>query len=185
MAKDEPFAAPGPSRSGWHVGLQYCHGLNPAQWDSLRFVGQANRFSRTPGALAILPRHHQGDGEPDAECAGEEGLSEPSSRPRRSHGSRHIELTRARGGICWPRTRSTAWTSRDMQGCRPETVDTMAKPALARTLRGHAGAVWRSGSGDLSRRAAILEGATDDGQHACAAYKQAELTCEDAKRVAA
>ena len=24
-------------------GLQYCHGLNPAQWDSLRFLAQANR----------------------------------------------------------------------------------------------------------------------------------------------
>ncbi len=35
-------------------GLQYCHGLNPAQWDSLRFVAQANRFSQTPGALAVF-----------------------------------------------------------------------------------------------------------------------------------
>ncbi len=33
-------------------GLQYSHGLNPAQWDSLRFVAQANQLSRTPGGLA-------------------------------------------------------------------------------------------------------------------------------------
>jgi DNA-binding MarR family transcriptional regulator len=27
-------------------------GLNPAQWDALRYLAQANRFSRTPAALA-------------------------------------------------------------------------------------------------------------------------------------
>ena len=26
--------------------------LNPAQWEALRYMGQANRFSRTPAALA-------------------------------------------------------------------------------------------------------------------------------------
>ena len=35
-------------------GLQYAHGLNPAQWEGLRFVAGANRFSRTPGALATF-----------------------------------------------------------------------------------------------------------------------------------
>jgi DNA-binding MarR family transcriptional regulator len=33
-------------------GLQYAHGLNPAQWDALRYVARANSYSRTPGALA-------------------------------------------------------------------------------------------------------------------------------------
>jgi DNA-binding MarR family transcriptional regulator len=28
------------------------HGLNPAQWDALRYLAQANRFSRTPAGLA-------------------------------------------------------------------------------------------------------------------------------------
>ncbi len=28
------------------------HGLNPAQWEALRYVARANRFSRTPAALA-------------------------------------------------------------------------------------------------------------------------------------
>jgi DNA-binding MarR family transcriptional regulator len=32
--------------------LQYCDGLNPAQWEALRYVAQANRYSRTPTALA-------------------------------------------------------------------------------------------------------------------------------------
>src|SRR3546814_14493261 len=35
-------------------GVQYCHGRKPAQWDSLRFIARANRFSRTPGALAAV-----------------------------------------------------------------------------------------------------------------------------------
>lgn len=30
----------------------YSAGLNPAQWEALRYLAHANRFSRTPGALA-------------------------------------------------------------------------------------------------------------------------------------
>ncbi|MEW9805820.1 MarR family winged helix-turn-helix transcriptional regulator [Mesorhizobium sp. ZMM04-5] len=29
----------------------HAHGLKPAQWDALRYLSRANRFSRTPGAL--------------------------------------------------------------------------------------------------------------------------------------
>ena len=32
--------------------LQYAEGLNPAQWVTLRFLGCANRYSRTPTGLA-------------------------------------------------------------------------------------------------------------------------------------
>lgn len=32
--------------------VQYAECLNPAQWEALRFLSQANRYSRTPGALA-------------------------------------------------------------------------------------------------------------------------------------
>ena len=32
--------------------LQYAEGLNPAQWVALRFLGCANRYSRTPTGLA-------------------------------------------------------------------------------------------------------------------------------------
>ncbi|SLN39642.1 MarR family winged helix-turn-helix transcriptional regulator [Oceanibacterium hippocampi] len=31
---------------------QFGAGLNPAQWEALRYLGRANRFSRSPGALA-------------------------------------------------------------------------------------------------------------------------------------
>ena len=29
----------------------YTHGLNPTQWEALRYLARANRFSRSPGAL--------------------------------------------------------------------------------------------------------------------------------------
>jgi DNA-binding MarR family transcriptional regulator len=32
--------------------LQFCSALNPAQWEALRFLARANRYSCTPGALA-------------------------------------------------------------------------------------------------------------------------------------
>lgn len=33
-------------------GAQFCAGLNPAQWEALRYLKRANRYSRSPGALA-------------------------------------------------------------------------------------------------------------------------------------
>jgi DNA-binding MarR family transcriptional regulator len=33
-------------------GVQFCAGLNPAQWAALRYLKRANRYSRTPSALA-------------------------------------------------------------------------------------------------------------------------------------
>ncbi len=32
--------------------LQFAHGLNPAQWEALRYIGRANRYSASPSALA-------------------------------------------------------------------------------------------------------------------------------------
>ncbi|MEC9345269.1 MAG: MarR family transcriptional regulator [Pseudomonadota bacterium] len=32
--------------------LQYVDGLNPAQWEALRYLSRANKYSRTPGACA-------------------------------------------------------------------------------------------------------------------------------------
>ena len=32
--------------------LQFCDGLNPAQWEALRFISRANRYSATPSGLA-------------------------------------------------------------------------------------------------------------------------------------
>lgn len=32
--------------------IQFAQGLNPAQWEALRYLARANRYSRTPSALA-------------------------------------------------------------------------------------------------------------------------------------
>jgi len=32
--------------------IQFANGLNPAQWEALRFLSRANSYSRSPGALA-------------------------------------------------------------------------------------------------------------------------------------
>ncbi len=32
--------------------IQFAHGLNPAQWEALRFIARANKYSTTPGILA-------------------------------------------------------------------------------------------------------------------------------------
>jgi DNA-binding MarR family transcriptional regulator len=34
------------------AGVQHVGGLNPAQWEMLRYLGAANRYSRTPSAVA-------------------------------------------------------------------------------------------------------------------------------------
>ena len=39
---------------------QFAQGLNPAQWESLRFLARANRYSRTPSALAEYLRTTKG-----------------------------------------------------------------------------------------------------------------------------
>lgn len=39
---------------------QFAQGLNPAQWEALRFLSRANRYSRTPSALAEYLRTTKG-----------------------------------------------------------------------------------------------------------------------------
>lgn len=40
--------------------LQFVDGLNPAQWEALRFLARANQYSRSPGALADYLRTTRG-----------------------------------------------------------------------------------------------------------------------------
>ena len=41
-------------------GLQFVDGLSPAQWEALRFLARANRYSRGPSALAEFLRTTKG-----------------------------------------------------------------------------------------------------------------------------
>src|SRR3546814_12275625 len=42
--------------------LQFVDGLNPAQWEALRFLATANKYSRSPTALAEYPGATKGPG---------------------------------------------------------------------------------------------------------------------------
>lgn len=69
------------ARSGEAVGE-----LNPAQWEALRFVARANRFSRTPAALAEYLGSTRGTVSQTLIALEQKGYvtREPSPRDRRS-----------------------------------------------------------------------------------------------------
>lgn len=69
------------ARSGEAVGA-----LNPAQWEALRFIARANRFSRTPAALAEYLGSTRGTVSQTLIALEQKGhvTREPSPRDRRS-----------------------------------------------------------------------------------------------------
>jgi DNA-binding MarR family transcriptional regulator len=158
-------------------GLQYCHGLNPAQWDSLRFVAQANRFSRTPGALAIFLGTTKGTASQTLNALEKKGYLSRVQDPEDKR-VRHLELTVAGQDLL----------SEDPLNCLDlaierlpsEVIDTMAQGlrALCTNMQ------TRCGGQDMGICSSCghFQGATDDGNMRCG-FKQADLTCEDAKRV--
>jgi DNA-binding MarR family transcriptional regulator len=62
------------------------HGLNPAQWEALRYLSRANRFSRTPAALADYLGSTRGTVSQSLISLEEKGhiARTPSSRDKRS-----------------------------------------------------------------------------------------------------
>lgn len=157
-------------------GLQYCHGLNPAQWDSLRFLAQANRFSRTPGALAVFLGTTKGTASQTLNALEKKGYLRRVPDPGDKR-VRHIELTEA----------GEALLADDPLNCLDlaisrlpdEVIDTMAEGLnqLCSNLQS------RCGGQDMGicNACGHFQGATSEGNMRCG-YKQAELTCEDAKR---
>ncbi len=61
--------------------LQYSDGLNPAQWESLRFLGAANRHSRTPTALAMYLGSTKGTAGQTLQALQDKGLVERTPDP--------------------------------------------------------------------------------------------------------
>lgn len=70
-------------------------GLNPAQWEALRYIARANRFSRNPAALADYLGSTRGTVSQTLIALEQKGLIEriPSTRDRRS-----IDLVLTRAG---------------------------------------------------------------------------------------
>jgi DNA-binding MarR family transcriptional regulator len=157
-------------------GLQYCHGLNPAQWDSLRFVAQANRFSRTPGALAVFLGTTKGTASQTLNALEKKGYLKRVLDPEDKR-VRHIEITE----------NGKALLAEDPLNCLDlaierlpeEVVGTMKQGlnALCANMQSRCGGQAMG----ICDSCGHFEGTTDDGNMRCG-YKQADLSCEDAKR---
>jgi DNA-binding MarR family transcriptional regulator len=157
-------------------GLQYCHGLNPAQWDSLRFVAQSNRFSRTAGALALFLGTTKGTASQTLNALEKKGYLTRVPDPDDKR-VRHIELTPAGEELLAEDPLNCLDLAIDrLSG---EVVDTMARglSELCTNLQA------RCGGQDMGicTSCGHFQGSTDDGNMRCG-YKQADLSCEDAKR---
>ena len=157
-------------------GLQYCHGLNPAQWDCLRFIGQANRFSRTPGALAAFLGTTKGTASQTLNALEKKGyLSRvPDPDDRRV---RHIELTELGASLLAEDPLNCL--DRAIANLPPQIVESMSEGLnqLCGDMQS------RCGGQDLGicQSCGHFEGETDGGNMMCG-LKQAELSCEDATR---
>lgn len=158
-------------------GLQYCHGLNPAQWDSLRFVAQANRFSRTPGALAIFLGTTKGTASQTLNALEKKGYLTRVPDPDDKR-VRHIELTSAGAELL----------AEDPLNCLDVAIERLPSAVIDTMAQGLSelcsNMQARCGGQDMGicTSCGHFQGATDDGNMRCG-YKQADLSCEDAKRV--
>jgi DNA-binding MarR family transcriptional regulator len=74
--------------------LQFAEGLNPAQWEALRFLGRANRYSRTPSALAAYLGTTKGTASQTVKSLETKGLVCRAAHPRDRRGVL-LDLTEA------------------------------------------------------------------------------------------
>lgn len=70
--------------------LQFAEGLNPAQWEALRYVARANRNSCSPGALADFMGSTKGTVSQTLKALESKGLIE---RHRKSGDRRAVQIT--------------------------------------------------------------------------------------------
>ncbi|MBL8688326.1 MAG: MarR family transcriptional regulator, partial [Rhodospirillaceae bacterium] len=74
--------------------MQRARGLAPAQWEVLRYLGRANRYSRQPGALAAFLGTTKGTVSQTVIALERKGLIERTGNPR-DRRSVHLTLTPA------------------------------------------------------------------------------------------
>lgn len=72
----------------------HARGLKPAQWDALRYLARANRFSRTPGALTAYLGSTKGTVSQTVMSLERAGLVEKAANPA-DRRSVHLALTPA------------------------------------------------------------------------------------------
>lgn len=107
MNDQSPRSGPPPSFSAWRAAhlverlarlmraADFEAGLNPAQWEALRFLARANRFSRTPAALADYLNSSRGTVSQTLIALEEKGLLE---KRRREADARSLSLALTEAG---------------------------------------------------------------------------------------
>lgn len=73
-------------------GGQFCCGLNPAQWEALRYLSRANRYSRTPSAIAEYLGTTKGTASQTLNALEAKGLVR-RMRAKRDRRSLEVEIT--------------------------------------------------------------------------------------------
>ena len=158
-------------------GLQYSHGLNPAQWDSLRFVARANQLSRTPGGLAAFLGTTKGTASQTLKALEKKGYVR-----RVAHKSdkrvRHLAIT----------GEGEALLNEDPLNCLDIAVrglEPQLSDSLSSALTQLCGEMQsRCGSTDFGvcTRCGHFEGETSGGNMRCG-LKNVELACADAGKL--
>jgi DNA-binding MarR family transcriptional regulator len=158
-------------------GLQYSHGLNPAQWDSLRFVARANQPSCTPGGLAAFLGTTKGTASQTLKALEKKGYvrrvaNESDKRVR------HLAITEA----------GEALLNEDPLNCLDVAVRGLA-PELSESLSSALAQLCgemqsRCGSTEFGvcTRCGHYEGETTGGSMRCG-LKGMELACTDAGKL--
>jgi DNA-binding MarR family transcriptional regulator len=110
--------------------LQYVDGLNPAQWEALRFLSRANTYSRTPGAAAQFLGATKGTVSQTISALENKGLvvRRPSDRDRRVC---LIDLTER--GLAMMARDPVQRIEQAVEGVAPEIADAMVE-GLSRLL---------------------------------------------------
>jgi DNA-binding MarR family transcriptional regulator len=158
-------------------GLQYSHGLNPAQWDSLRFVARANELSRTPGGLAVFLGTTKGTASQTLMALEKKGYVR-----RVAHKSdkrvRHLAITEE--GAALLNEDPLNCLDRAVRGLEPQLSESLSS-ALTQ-LCGEMQS--RCGSTDFGvcTRCGHFEGETSGGNMRCG-LKNIDLACADAGKL--
>jgi len=154
-------------------GLQYAQGLNPAQWDALRYVARANRYSRTPGALAQFLGTTKGTASQTINALEKKGLLTRCADPQDKR-VRQIVLTDA----------GEALLARDPLNCLDLAVRKLAPEVVEIVTAGlgqlSADLQERCGGADVGVcvQCGHFGGSTDDGGARCG-LKQANVPVAD------
>jgi DNA-binding MarR family transcriptional regulator len=98
----------------------HAHGLKPAQWETLRYLARANRFSRTPGALTAYLGSTKGTVSQTVMSLERAGLVTKTANPSDGR-SVHLALSAA----------GEAMLSRDEIGRIEAAVEALPEPVRA------------------------------------------------------